>query len=280
MKKLRKGSKINVLDHGFVRVVDMMGDDSAIVQAARVSYGKGTKTVRTDAGLIDYLISNKHTTPLEMCEIKLHVKMPIFVARQWIRTRTANVNEYSGRYSEMDKDFYLPSPENILTQAETGSKQKGGKPMPLEQAVEARKVISKTSKAAYHYYQDLLTAGMAREQARIVLPINFYTQWYWKIDLHNLFNFLAQRMSPHAQWEIQEYARAINSMVEQWVPAAHKSFTNSRLEGVSLTANEKAAIVYLVKSEGEASIADITERFSLRKSEALKIESLLSEGEI
>jgi thymidylate synthase (FAD) len=224
---------VPVLDHGFVRVVDYMGNDDAIVQAARVSYGAGTKRLSDDRGLINYLMRMRHTSPFEMCEIKLHCKMPLFVARQWIRHRTASVNEYSGRYSEMDSDFYVP--ENFKGQDPTNRQGSGDN---VEDRVNQKMWIetSNASKAMWVFYQDLLKQGASRELARMVLPVNFYTQWYWKIDLHNLLHFLSLRVDPHAQYEIRVYADAILDIVKQWVPLTHAAFLDYRLEGASLSA--------------------------------------------
>jgi len=230
---------IPVLDHGLVRVVDYMGDDSAIVQAARVSYGAGTKHARDDAGLIRYLMRHWHSTPFEMCEIKLHVKLPIFVARQWIRHRTANVNEYSARYSILDREFYIPAPEHLAAQSTVNNQGRGAV---LEGAEAARvlEMLKADSTRAYDHYEAMLARegqqGLARELARMNLPANIYTQWYWKIDLHNLFHFLRLRADPHAQYEIRAYAEAICGVVKDWVPAAWGAFEDYRLGAVQLSA--------------------------------------------
>jgi len=229
---------VPVLDHGFVRVVDYMGDDAAIVQAARVSYGAGTKKARDDSGLIRYLMRHRHSTPFEMCEIKLHVKLPLFVARQWIRHRTANVNEYSARYSILDREFYVPAPEHLAAQSAVNNQGRGAA---LEGAEAAR--VLQTLKAdaarAYDHYEAMLgqdgQQGLARELARMNLPANIYTQWYWKVDLHNLFHFLALRADAHAQYEIRVYAEAIRGMVRDWVPAAHAAFEDYRMGGTNLS---------------------------------------------
>jgi thymidylate synthase (FAD) len=228
---------ISVLDHGFVRVVDYMGNDNAIVQAARVSYGDGTKSLRDDAGLIRYLLRHRHTTPFEMCEIKFHIKLPIFIARQWIRHRTANVNEYSGRYSVMDNDFYLPKPEHLAAQSSV-NKQGRGEVLQGEAAQVASDIIERDSKVAYEHYLKLLNGeeGLARELARMILPVNYYTQWYWKIDLHNLLHFLSLRADNHAQYEIRAYAIAMLELVEAWVPVTHQAFMDYRANSVHLSA--------------------------------------------
>ncbi|MEL6953731.1 MAG: FAD-dependent thymidylate synthase [Pseudomonadota bacterium] len=227
-----------VLDHGFVRVIDYMGDDAAIVQAARVSYGAGTKKARDDSGLIRYLMRHWHSTPFEMCEIKLHVKLPVFVARQWIRHRTANVNEYSARYSILDREFYIPEPEQLAAQSTVNNQGRGAV---LEGAEAARvlEMLKADAGRAYDNYEAMLSQdgqqGLARELARMNLPANIYTQWYWKTDLHNLFHFLRLRADAHAQYEIRVYADAIAAMVKDWVPAAYGAFEDYRMGGVSVS---------------------------------------------
>jgi thymidylate synthase (FAD) len=234
-----------VLDHGFVRVIDYMGDDAAIVQAARVSYGAGTRHVQNDEGLIRYLMRHWHSTPFEMCEIKLHVKLPVFVARQWIRHRTANVNEYSARYSILDREFYIPAPEALAAQSTVNNQGRGAV---LEGAEAARvlDLLRRDADTAYDHYQAMLSQdgqqGLARELARMNLPMNIYTQWYWKTDLHNLFHFLRLRADPHAQYEIRVYAEAIAGAVAQWVPLAYAAFEEYRRGGASLSAAAVAAL--------------------------------------
>ncbi|MFS4439496.1 FAD-dependent thymidylate synthase [Paracoccaceae bacterium GXU_MW_L88] len=227
-----------VLDHGFVRVIDYMGDDAAIVQAARVSYGRGTKAVQNDEGLIRYLMRHWHSTPFEMCEIKLHVKLPVFVARQWIRHRTANVNEYSARYSILDREFYIPAPENLSAQSKN-NKQGRGAVLEGEEAARVLDLLKTDAERAYDHYEDMLSTdgqqGLARELARMNLPANVYTQWYWKTDLHNLFHFLRLRADAHAQYEIRVYADAIADVVKDWVPMAHKAFEDYGMGGAQLS---------------------------------------------
>ncbi|MEM7684327.1 MAG: FAD-dependent thymidylate synthase [Pseudomonadota bacterium] len=229
---------VPVLDHGFVRVVDYMGDDAAIVQAARVSYGQGTKKSRDDSGLIRYLMRHWHSTPFEMCEIKLHVKLPVFVARQWIRHRTANVNEYSARYSILDREFYIPAPEHLAAQS-TVNNQGRGSVLEGEEAAKVLEVLRDDSARSYDHYQEMLSQdgqqGLARELARMNLPANVYTQWYWKVDLHNLFHFLRLRADAHAQYEIRVYAEAICDLVKAWVPAAYAAFEDYRLTAVQFS---------------------------------------------
>ena len=235
-----------VLDHGFVRVIDYMGDDAAIVQAARVSYGKGTKQVSNDAGLIRYLMRHWHSTPFEMCEIKFHVKLPIFVARQWIRHRTANVNEYSARYSVLDREFYIPSPENIAAQS-TINRQGRDAVLSGDDAARVLGLLRDDADQCYNHYQEMLNedpagnvldadrTGLARELARMNLTLNTYTQWYWKIDLHNLMHFLRLRADAHAQYEIRVYAEAMLDVVKRWVPIAHDAYVEYREGAVSLS---------------------------------------------
>ncbi|TNC71613.1 FAD-dependent thymidylate synthase [Rubellimicrobium roseum] len=228
-----------VLDHGFVRVVDYMGDDAAICQAARVSYGKGTKSVQTDEGLIRYLMRHWHSTPFEMCEIKLHVKLPVFVARQWIRHRTASVNEYSARYSILDREFYIPAPEALAAQSSVNN-QGRGETLSDDEAQRVLGWLREDATQAYDHYESMISQegqqGLARELARMNLPMNVYTQWYWKTNLHNLFNFIRLRADSHAQYEIRVYADAIGRITEDWVPFAWKAFADFRLGGTTLSA--------------------------------------------
>ncbi len=234
-----------VLDHGFIRVIDYMGDDAAIVQAARVSYGAGTKHVQNDEGLIRYLMRHWHSTPFEMCEIKLHVKLPVFVARQWIRHRTANVNEYSARYSILDREFYIPAPEQLAAQS-TVNNQGRGEVLTGEEAARVLELLKSDANRAYDHYEAMLSQdgqqGLARELARMNLPANIYTQWYWKVDLHNLFHFLRLRADEHAQYEIRVYAEAIAACVKDWVPLAFAAFEDYRMGGVTLSAKAIAVL--------------------------------------
>lgn len=227
-----------VLDHGLVRVIDYMGDDAAITQAARVSYGRGTKAVQNDEGLIRYLMRHWHSTPFEMCEVKFHVKLPVFVARQWIRHRTANVNEYSARYSILDREFYIPAPEQLAAQS-TVNNQGRGELLQGEEAQRVLDILRDDAARSYDHYEAMLSQdgqqGLARELARMNLPANVYTQWYWKVDLHNLFHFLRLRADAHAQYEIRVYAEAMCGIVKDWVPLAYGAFEDYRLGGVSLS---------------------------------------------
>ena len=231
--------KVNeVLDHGFVRVIDYMGDDAAICQAARVSYGKGTKSVQNDSGLIRYLMRHWHSTPFEMCEIKLHVKLPVFVARQWIRHRTANVNEYSARYSILDREFYIPEPDALAAQSVVNN-QGRGEALSGDEAARVLEYLKGDAARCYDHYEEMIgqdgQQGLARELARMNLPANIYTQWYWKVDLHNLFHFLRLRADSHAQYEIRVYADAICELVKDWVPAAYGAFEDYRMGGATLS---------------------------------------------
>ena len=249
-----------VLDHGFVRVIDYMGDDGAVVQAARVSYGRGTRKVSEDAGLIRYLMRHRHSTPFEMCEIKYHVKLPIFVARQWIRHRTANVNEISARYSILDREFYLPAPENLAAQS-TINRQGRGEVIEGEEATRVLDLLREDSMRTYANYVDLLNEnpdgtptdpsrpGLARELARMNLTLNTYTQWYWKTDLHNLLHFLSLRADSHAQYEIRVYAEAMLKTVEAWVPNCYAAFRDFRLGAVTFSAPMLAILRRMLAGE-------------------------------
>lgn len=250
---------IPILDHGFIRVIDYMGDDSAIVQAARVSYGHGTKHVSQDKGLINYLTKHRHTTPFEMCEIKLHVKLPIFVARQWIRHRTASVNEYSARYSILDKEFYLPDPAQIASQSQKNKQGRQENSLNAKEIEQTLTILKQNATQCYEDYEKLLNVnatsgeildstkqGIARELARINLNLNYYTQWYWKIDLHNLLNFISLRADSHAQYEIRVYAEAILEIVKIWVPNVYEAFQEHRLKGASLSYSQVQALKKVV----------------------------------
>jgi thymidylate synthase (FAD) len=249
-----------VLDHGFVRVVDYMGDDSAIVQAARVSYGKGTKKISNDAGLIKYLMRHWHSTPFEMCEIKYHVKLPIFIARQWIRHRTANVNEYSARYSIMDREFYVPAADQIAAQSEINNQGRGAV-VSDSRAKEVMAILREDAERCYGNYEKLMNVredgtvidesaeGVARELARMNLTLNTYTQWYWKIDLHNLMHFLRLRADSHAQYEIRAYADVMLETVKRWVPLTHDAFVDYRQGAVNLSAKGLAVVQRMLGGE-------------------------------
>lgn len=258
------GRRLPVLDHGFVRVIDYMGDDAAIVQAARVSYGRGTRTPSEDEALIRYLMRHRHTSPFEMCEIKLHVKLPIFVARQWIRHRTASVNEYSARYSILAREFYLPDPAHIAAQSRTNRQGREAVALGGAAARAVRARIAESAEEAFATYFALIgdeaekpeeegggetAGGIARELARIVVPLSTYTEWYWKIDLHNLLHFIALRADPHAQYEIRAYAEAIGGIVARWVPMTWRAFVDYRLEAVSLSGPALAVLRRWLRGE-------------------------------
>ena len=250
---------IPILDHGFVRVIDYMGDDAAVVQAARVSYGAGTKKIREDAGLINYLMRHRHTSPFEMCELKIHVKMPIFVARQWIRHRVANLNEVSGRYSILDNGFYMPDSDNVAAQART-NRQGRGDVLNTGEAARVLQILRDDATRSYTHYEEMLNEidgqivdperqGLARELARMNLPVSLYTQLYWKIDLHNLLHFLNLRAAPHAQYEIRMYAEALIGVVKQWVPLTYAAFMDYRMGAYELSAKGLAAVRRLLRGE-------------------------------
>ena len=252
---------IPVLDHGFIRVVDYMGNDSAVVQAARVSYGKGTKQVNQDAGLINYLMRHWHTTPFEMCEIKFHFKMPIFVARQWIRHRTANVNEYSARYSVLDKEFYIPEVEQLAAQSSKNHQGRGEENLSQEEAQRVIEILRGDADQCYEHYQELMNEnaagetlnpnrkGIARELARMNLPVNIYTQWYWKIDLHNLMHFLHLRADDHAQYEIRVFAQAMLDVMKRWVPITYDAFMDHRVNAVQVSGKGLRALKEMLKGK-------------------------------
>jgi thymidylate synthase (FAD) len=240
-----------VLDHGFVRVVDYMGDDAAVVQAARVSYGRGTRKTSEDEGLIRYLMRHHHSTPFEMCEIKYHVKLPIFVARQWIRHRTANVNEYSARYSILDKEFYIPAPEHLAAQS-SDNRQGRGVVLEGDDAARVLAILRQDAEQTYAHYEEMLDEsgpGLARELARMNLTLNTYTQWYWKTDLHNLFHFLRLRADSHAQYEIRVYAEAMLETVKAWVPLSYAAFADYRLGAVTFSAKMLEVLRRLLAGE-------------------------------
>ena len=272
-----------VLDHGFVRVVDYMGDDQAIVQAARVSYGAGTKQQNQDRGLIRYLMRHRHSTPFEMCEIKYHIKLPIFIARQWIRHRTANVNEYSARYSIMAKEFYIPQRAQLGAQS---SMNKQGRADGLLQGAEADRVLHLLTQDAsncYDHYEEMLNedvmgnrlneenSGLSRELARMNLTLNTYTEWYWKIDLHNLFHFLSLRADSHAQYEIRAYADVMLETVKRWVPLAYEAFEEYRMHGAHLSRTGLQVIQRMLAGEKVNQ-----ENSTLTKREWEELQTLLS----
>jgi len=252
---------IKVLDHGFVRVVDYMGDDSAVVQAARVSYGKGTKQISQDRGLIQYLMRHRHTTPFEMCDIKFHIKLPIFVARQWIRHRTASVNEYSARYSILGNEFYIPSPEHLSPQSTINKQGREGESLPPETAARVFHLLKTDAATCYQHYKEMLnmddegniidpnSPGLTRELARMNLTLNYYTEWYWKINLHNLLHFLSLRADSHAQYEIRVYAEAMLEIVKAWVPYSFEAFVEHRMEAKTFSKTALEVIKRMLQGE-------------------------------
>ncbi len=248
---------VSVLDHGFIRVVDYMGDDSSVVQAARVSYGRGTRQLTEDRGLIRYLLRHRHTTPFEMAEIKFHIKLPIFVARQWIRHRTASVNEYSARYSILDKEFYVPAPEHLAVQS-VSNRQGRGVTLDGLEAERVLDILRGDAETAYAHYLQMLKEngksgskgpGLARELARMNLSLNFYTQWYWKIDLHNFMNFLRLRSDSHAQYEIRAYAEVMLDIMRKWVPLTYEAFLEFDLQSAHLSATSLNVVRRMTRGE-------------------------------
>ena len=256
---------LKVLDKGFIRVVDYMGNDSSIVQAARVSYGKGTKKKSEDNGLIRYLLRHKHTTPFEMCEIKLHIKLPIFIARQWIRHRTANVNEYSARYSILEDEFYFPKKENLSMQS-IHNKQGRGKKIEKNFADQILTKLKEDSLRCYDNYSWMLNEesnsnydkkrpGLSRELARINLTLNTYTQWYWKIDLHNFMHFINLRAEDHSQFEIREYGKILLKILKSWTPLTYEAFMSYRFESSEIS-REGLQVIRKLVSGKKVSISD------------------------
>ena len=233
---------VPVLDHGFIRLVDYMGSDDRIVQSARVSYGAGTTTFRKDRGLINYLLRNQHTSPFEQVVLTFHIKMPIFVARQWIRHRTARLNEISARYSVLDEQFYLPAGEDIALQSSDNKQGRLDEAVSEEAQQEIRRLLKEQQQQSYRLYTDLIDKGIARELARTVLPVSIYTQWYWQIDLHNLFHFLKLRMDRHAQLEIRRYAEELFKITKLVCPIACEAFEQHILQGVSFSGKEMDAL--------------------------------------
>jgi thymidylate synthase (FAD) len=241
------GKEFKCLDYGFVRLVDYMGNDAAIVQAARTSYGQGTKNINEDRYLIRYLMRQRHTSPFEMVEFKFHIKLPIFVARQWIRHRTANVNEYSGRYSEMRDEFYVPKPEVVQAQSKDNKQGRDPELLTFEFTNEIIQNIIASQSESYNEYKHYIKQGIAREIARINLPLSIYTEWYWKIDLHNLFHFLRLRMDKHSQYEIRIYANVIANIVKECVPLAFEAFEDYLLNTIQFSNAEQKALAKIIK---------------------------------
>jgi thymidylate synthase (FAD) len=244
-----------VLDKGFIRLVDYMGGDERIVQAARVSYGEGTKSYREDAGLIDYLLRNAHTSPFEQVVLTFHIKMPIFIARQWVRHRTARLNEISGRYSVMKDDFYVPAAGDVAMQSADNKQGRGAAPLPPHEAEKVQAALSEGQQAAYAAYKSLVDDGIARELARINLPLSLYTEIYWQIDLHNLFHFLKLRMDAHAQKEIRLYAETLFEITQKVAPRCCESFKRHILGGVHFSGEELAELKKRLGAGGESGLS-------------------------
>lgn len=250
-----------VLDHGFIRVVDYMGDDASIVQAARVSYGKGTKAINKDQGLINYLMRHRHTTPFEMCDIKFHIKLPIFVARQWIRHRTASVNEYSARYSILGNEFYIPERQHLAAQSQTNRQGRADEVLPEELAGKVLDTLKDDATRCYDNYITMMnedeegniidenSIGLTRELARMNITLNYYTEWYWKINLHNLMHFVALRADPHAQYEIRAYADVMLDILRRWVPFASHAFEEYRMNAANFSRSELDNLQKMLKGE-------------------------------
>lgn len=264
------GKEFPCLNKGFVRLIDIMGDDESIVQAARVSYGKGTKSVNEDRGLIRYLMRHYHTTPFEMVEFKFHIKLPIFIARQWIRHRTANVNEYSGRYSEMCEDFYFPDDSQIRMQSVNNKQGRSDEVFEEKESNHIKDLLTKNQEESHNFYKELLNIGFARELARITLPVSNYTEWYWKIDLHNLFHFLNLRLDSHAQYEIRVYAQIIADLVKVAVPLAWEAFEDYRLKSVYFSKQEIIELKKLLELNDLENI-EFDNNLSKRESNELKM---------
>lgn len=250
-----------VLDKGFIRLVDYLGGDDRIVQAARVSYGAGTKSIREDAALIDYLLRHQHTSPFEQVVLTFHVKMPIFVARQWVRHRTARLNEISGRYSIMQDECYLPASEDIALQSTDNRQGRMAEPAPLELRTNIRESLQTQQAAAYTSYRQLIDTNLAREIARINLPLATYTELYWQIDLHNLFHFLKLRCDSHAQKEIRDYAFTLLEICRKVAPLAAKSFEKHILTGVHLSGSELEAVRNIINGKESGLKGKELERF-------------------
>lgn len=238
-----------VLDKGFVRLVDYLGGDERIVQSARVSYGAGTKSYRQDKGLIDYLLRNEHTSPFEQVVLTFHCKMPVFVARQWVRHRTARLNEISGRYSVMKDEFYLPDGKDLALQSTDNKQGRQAGELPAAQQAGILAALEAQQQEAFKGYMDLIDGGLAREIARINLPLSMYTEWYWQIDLHNLFHFLKLRLDAHAQLEIRVYAEAMHQIARAVAPMAVESFDRHLKGGVRLARNEWEVLKSLMDSK-------------------------------
>lgn len=252
--------EIQVLDKGFVRLVDYMGGDARIVQSARVSYGAGTKTVREDSALIDYLLRNDHTSPFEQVILTFHIKTPIFIARQWIRHRTARINEISGRYSVMKDDFYIPVEADVKPQSNNNKQGRSEQELPAEVVQSVRQTLSSDQALLYKRYESYIETGVARELARINLPLSLYTEFYWQIDLHNLFHFLRLRLDSHAQKEIRDYAKVLASAAEAVAPLAYQAFERHIVKGRKISAEDVEQLLELIEKSGEPGMQKLKEK--------------------
>lgn len=271
------GKEFKVLDSGFIRVVDYMGNDNSVVDAARVSYGRGNKSVKDDTSLIRYLMKHKHTTPFEMCEIKLHVRLPIFVARQWMRHRTASINEYSARYSILDNQYYIPNEENVLPQSTTNKQGRDGV-LSQDEKKQAIDLIKESSEKAFENYSAMLNLeenpdknGISREIARIALPVNVYTQFYWKIDLHNFMHFIKLRIDKHAQFEIRQYAEILLDILKTWLPICYGAFVDYNLSSYNMSKNAIMLIADMLSNRKKS-----LQEYSLSKRELLELKEIFN----
>jgi thymidylate synthase (FAD) len=265
---LDKEKIYNVLDQGFIRVVDLMGTDDSIVQSARISYGKGTKSLQDDRNLIRYLMRHRHTSPFEMCEIKVHVKAPIFVVRQWVRHRTANFNEYSARYSEMNDHFYYPGMDMLQKQSSI-NKQGGTGSFDPEEYEEVISSMKQVCDSAYSTYQKLLSMNVARETARCVLPVNIYTEFYWKIDAHNFMHFLRLRCEENSQQEIRAYALILRDIFKEWMPITHEAFMDYSVKSRTYSVIEAELLEQCIDKDRLTSLVESEERLSKREKQKI-----------
>ena len=263
------GHEYRVLDKGFVRLVDYLGGDARIVQAARVSYQEGTKTVREDGALIDYLVRHKHTSPLEQVVLTFHLKMPIFVARQWLRHRTARLNEVSGRYSVLQDEFYLPDEAQVRRQSAANKQGRSDEEVPAELQAQTLRLLQTGQESAYTGYQELLDKDVARELARINLPLSLYTEMYWQIDLHNLFHFLRLRLDAHAQYEIRVYGEVMAELARAVAPLAYRAFEEHILYAKTFSRSEMELLLAAVDKETLGNALEASDMRKTRQREFL-----------
>lgn len=263
--------KYTVLDKGFIRLVDYMGGDARIVQSARVSYGDGTKTVREDAALIDYLLRHQHTSPFEQVVLTFHIKMPIFVARQWVRHRTARMNEISGRYSIMTDDCYIPAPQDIAMQSSDNKQGRAEQPVDSQTADSIRSRMEHDQQQIYRSYRTLVDEGIAREISRINLPLSLYTEIYWQIDLHNLFHFLKLRLDSHAQREIRAYAQVLLEITRKVAPLSVSSFENYIQNGVLFSGEEMKALREMLQGKDSPLTGKKQERLQAKLTDSIQL---------